>query len=85
MPHGGDQAPEDIPDRIHGCPTGETDANGRATCAFQGESGCSNRTLCRVTTVTDSYTIEIARIISDRLQELTGGRRPYMVISHLKR
>ena len=36
--------------------------------------------------MTDSYTIDIANIIADKIEELLGGgQRPHMIISNIKR
>ena len=37
-----------------------------------------------MTTVTDSYTAEVARLVASRLEELLGAR-PHLVICHLDR
>ena len=78
MPHGGYLEPEEIPDRIPGCPTPEGD------CIFENNDSCTNESLCKITTVTDAYTIELATVMADTIEEQLGDR-PHLVISNLKR
>ena len=39
----------------------------------------------KITTVTDSYTIELAHMIADRLEELLFGQRPHIIICNMRR
>ena len=55
-PHGGGLKPESIPDRIPGCPVVDD-------CVYEHDENCADDTKCGITTVTDSYTIEVRKQI----------------------
>ncbi len=87
VPHGGEEDVESIPEREDGCPLpgADEDDEKEERCDFAAhDESCADEELCGVTTVTDTYTIEIALAVSDRLNEVLGAR-PHVVICHLKR
>merc|ERR1712045_854658 len=76
-PHGGTEEPDEIADRIAGCPTSDG-------CVYEKDESCASSSECGIVTVRDSYTIEIARSIADTVEELLGAR-PYLVINNMNR
>ena len=79
IPHGGALTPSEIEDRIPGCP------NSNGGCDYIKDSDCADSDGCPCTTVTDSYTIQVGELIVQELEAQFGGRRPYVVVSNLKR
>jgi hypothetical protein len=76
-PHGGGQTPSNIPDRDAGClVSGE--------CVYSHSCGNKNPSQCGVTTVRDSFTLELTELIADELEAMTG-RRPTTSINLLHR
>ncbi|XP_072286326.1 uncharacterized protein [Pyxicephalus adspersus] len=83
VPHGGSLAPSSIPSRdagcwekatgtchyVHSCPTGTT----------------KDTTNCKVTTVKDLYTQEMASAVAKEICRLTSGYCPHVVINNLSR
>ena len=80
MPHGGDQEPEEIENRTPGCVDPDTGG-----CLYIKDRSCASFSACPSTGETDDLTIDLGRIITDEIANLMGGRRPHVVISHLKR
>ena len=81
VPHGGYLEPEGIPDRIPGCLGSSPEEK---ECIYKSNDSCANETLCKITTVTDAYTIELATVMADTIEEQLGDR-PHLIISNLKR
>eukprot|EP00095_Tigriopus_kingsejongensis_P000672 maker-scaffold340_size202118-snap-gene-0.24 protein:Tk00672 transcript:maker-scaffold340_size202118-snap-gene-0.24-mRNA-1 annotation:"PREDICTED: uncharacterized protein LOC102462580 isoform X1" len=85
VPHGGTLSHPDIPDRTSSAGI----AFSQIHCTSPGsEHHVHNPPLenkrAKVVNVTDMRTIEIARIVANTIEE-TIGKRPYLVISHLRR
>ncbi len=70
-PHGGYTTPANVPDRHHGCVVNNT-------CVFQYGCTPQDATNCRVVTLRDQYTKEIAELFFDIVKNKTG-RTPYLV------
>lgn len=79
-PHGGTLKPENIPDRQNGCYDAGSD-----TCTFTHDcTGPRSEKNCKVTTVQDYKTDEVARTVFETINEELGAY-PKMVISKLHR
>ena len=77
VPHGGDLQPDDIPDRIYGCPVTED-------CEFDHDESCSDEDKCSITTVKDTNTIHVGTVISETIEEELRAK-PHLVIMNVKR
>ncbi|KAM4694229.1 uncharacterized protein O3C94_004664 [Discoglossus pictus] len=83
VPHGGSLAPSSIPSRDAGCWEKST-----STCFYTHT--CPTGTVkdtanCKVTTVKDLYTLELALTLSNEICSLTGGSCPHVIINNLAR
>ncbi len=54
-----------------------------STCAYEGDASCATDE-CKVTTVTDSMTVDLGRRVADAIEEELGVR-PHLVYSNLLR
>merc|ERR1719369_414416 len=77
-PHGGDLKPDEFPNRRNGCETSPHH------CVFEHQNSCGSQKICKIVTGKDGKTQEIARLIGDKIFELTS-RKPFMVITTLHR
>ncbi len=79
VPHGGNEKPSNITDRIDGC----KDANDN--CVYNKNSTCATND-CDARTSIDSYTKSIANSVYDDLCDLLGNNdKPYFVFNKLHR
>merc|ERR1719153_1376074 len=78
VPHNGNMRPDDMPTRQPGC------ENRNGVCEFPGKENCNKDKVCKVATLGDSQTQEIARILFDKFVENTG-RMPHLVVSNIHR
>ncbi|XP_069090605.1 uncharacterized protein [Pleurodeles waltl] len=83
VPHGGDKLPSEIPNRDAGC--WNTDSY---TCQFTHSCPAGSQkdsVKCKVSTLQDKYTLNVALNLAEEICALTGGYCPHIVINHLGR
>ncbi|XP_053565255.1 uncharacterized protein LOC128655704 [Bombina bombina] len=83
VPHGGSIQPSEIPSRDAGCWDKVT-----STCIYTHScpSGTAKDSVnCKVTTVKDLYTLELALTLAKEICNLTSGLCPHIIINHLSR
>jgi hypothetical protein len=77
-PHGGKDKPDSILDRLPGC------KDSAGNCRYDSSDDfCNPHKDCKIGTVADSRTMEVARIASDAIEGLVG--RPHLVLMHVAR
>jgi len=83
VPHNGDEKPEGLEDRKDGYKDNE------GLCHFPGtdnpEEMDSDDEVCEVSLGADLYTRSIAKKVSQKLEELTNGQKPHIIISSMHR
>jgi len=83
VPHNGKEKPEGLEDRKAGYKDNE------GLCHFPGtdnpEEMDSDDEVCEVSLGADLYTRSIAKKVSKKLEELTGGQKPHIIVSSMHR
>lgn len=77
--HGGNLKPSNIPNRRAGCYNAFQN-----TCDYHHGCGTQDTRKCKVSTVQDYYTLNIAKMLRNELKTLTGSN-PHLIINHLYR
>ena len=78
VPHNGDVKPDHIPTRKPGC------KNSKGLCEFPGPRSCSKSKVCKVATLGDAHTQDIARAVVGEFVAKTGTN-PHLIISNIHR
>ena len=78
VPHNGNLKPDYMPTRQPGC------ENSKGVCEFPGKQSCSKSKICKVATLGDAYTQEIAREVFETFVKKTG-KTPHLIINGLHR
>jgi hypothetical protein len=78
VPHNGYEKPDYMPTRQPGC------ENSKGVCQFPGEKSCSKSKICKVATLGDAKTQEIARTVFNTFVKNTG-KIPHLIINNIHR
>ena len=69
---------------MHGCPVHHLPVTNRR-CQYDRDVACASSHFCPVKKIPDYWTKALVRMLADRIEVLTGGRRPYVVIGLVHR
>merc|ERR1719320_2265777 len=78
VPHNGYEKPDHMPTRQHGC------QDKKGNCKFPGVSNCPKSKVCKVATLGDGHTQEIARTVFNNFVKNTG-KTPHLIINNIHR
>merc|ERR1719334_1006005 len=78
VPHDGKEKPKHLPTRKQGC------KNSKGVCQFPGRKSCSKNNICKVATMADAHTQDIARTVFHKFVKTTG-KTPHLIINNLHR
>ena len=78
VPHNGYKKPDHMPTHKHGC------KNRAGVCQFPGEKSCSKSKICKVATLGDAQTKEMARTVFSTFVKNTEGT-PHLIINNIHR
>ena len=78
VPHNGYEKSDYMPTRKHGC------ENNKGVCQFPGKESCSKSKICKVATLGDAHTQEIARTVFNTFVKNTG-KTPHLIINNIHR
>ena len=78
VPHNGYEKPDHMPTRKHGC------KNMVGVCKFPGKDKCSKSKICKVATLGDAHTQEMARTVFNTFVRNTG-KTPHLIINNIHR
>merc|ERR1712106_10278 len=78
VPHNGNEKPDHMPTRQHGC------QDKKGVCKFPGADSCAKSKICKVATLGDAHTQDMARTVFNTFVRNTG-KTPHLIINNIHR
>merc|ERR1712106_918499 len=78
VPHNGNEKPDHMPTRQHGC------QDKKGVCKFPGADSCAKSKICKVATLGDAHTQDMARTVFNTFVRNTG-ETPHLIINNIHR
>merc|ERR1712106_570204 len=78
VPHNGNEKSDHMPTRQHGC------QDKKGVCKFPGADSCAKSKICKVATLGDAHTQDMARTVFNTFVRNTG-KTPHLIINNIHR